>query len=90
MMLIVLMSGCSAAKLDVVMMGSCVVALFQLSPVTVFCWSEWIHLLCLTMRRSCISAGISSVGWQGIMMLLGGGEIVCCWCLFVGACCRVP
>jgi hypothetical protein len=72
MMLIVFMSGCLVAKLDVLMMGSCMVALLQLSPATVVCWSELIHLLCLTIRCSCISAGISIVGWQGIMMLLGG------------------
>jgi hypothetical protein len=72
MMLMVWMFGWSAANGDVRMTGSCLVALLQLRPMTVPWLSEWMHLLCFMMSRSCISAGISIVGWQGIMVLFGG------------------
>jgi hypothetical protein len=72
MMLMVCMFGWSVANGDVGVTGSCLVALLQLRPMTVPWLSEWMHLLCFMMSRSCIYAGISIVVWQGIMVLFGG------------------
>jgi hypothetical protein len=61
-MLTVCSSGYAAAKRDIGVMISCLTALLQLRPVMAPCVSEWRHLLCLMMRRSCIFARISNVG----------------------------